>query len=71
MAYQPPNDVADAKAMDVASYTSVHLFAGQAQTATNVTIYQVGCGWNQSSSASAGSGSSSGGGGGGGSGSGY
>jgi hypothetical protein len=48
MPYQPPNDVTDAKAMDLSSYTSVHLFAGQAQVVRNVTVSSMGCGWNTS-----------------------
>ena len=48
MSYQPPNNVSDPAAMDLTSYTSLHLFAGQAATATNVTVHQMGCGWNQS-----------------------
>ena len=47
MAYQPPNDVGDPQAMDLASYTNVHLFAEQSQAVSNVTIHQMGCGWNQ------------------------
>ena len=47
MAYQPPNDVGDPQVMDLASYTNVHLFAEQSQAVSNVTIHQMGCGWNQ------------------------
>ena len=49
MPYQPPNDVADAKAMDLTSYTSVHFFAEKSQSVCNVTIFSMGCGWNQTS----------------------
>lgn len=47
MPYQPPNDVANSLKMDLANFTGVHLFAEQPQLA-NLTIHQMGCGWNQS-----------------------
>ena len=47
MAYQPPNDVSDINAMDIENFTSVHLFADQPQVVANVSIHQMGCGWNQ------------------------
>lgn len=48
MAYQPPNDVSDVgAAMDIENFTSVHLFADQPQAVTNISIHQMGCGWNQ------------------------
>ena len=43
MAYQPPNDVSDPKALELESFTSVHMFAGQDAKATNVKVHQMGC----------------------------
>jgi hypothetical protein len=39
--------VTDPKAPDLESFTSVHLFAAEDASATNVKIHQMGCGWNQ------------------------
>lgn len=49
MAYQPPNEVANANSMQLDSYSSVHLFAAQPLSVANVVIHQMGCGWNQTS----------------------
>ena len=50
MAYQPPNAVTlggRGSSPELWGYTSVHLFAHQPQSVSNVAIHQMGCGWNQ------------------------
>jgi hypothetical protein len=40
--------VTNAQAMDLVSYTSVHMFTDQPNQLADITIHQMGCGWNQS-----------------------
>ena len=52
MPYQPPNDVHDVQAMDLSSYTSVHLLSNlQPQMVRNLSVWGMGCGWNQTNTA--------------------